>query len=79
MKVDIESKKFKELLVKSLLDSKLEISKFQNELKEKYKNAWGGSEYLDKRLAKEYTRIIVDHMIDIMQEEEFEQVKEGSD
>ena len=72
MKFDIDSKEFRELLTKSLLNSKLEISSFQRELKEKYKKAWGGSEWLDSRLAKEYTRIIVDNMIDLVQEKDFE-------
>jgi len=64
----ISSKEFKELLYKSLLDSKWEISQFQNKLKEQYKKAWGSSEWLDIRLAKEYTNIIVNNMIDTLQE-----------
>lgn len=78
MHFDITSKEFKELMVEALLDSRLDISSFQRELKQQYKKSWGASEWLENRLSKEFARIIIDHMISIIQEKEFEQ-KEGSD
>lgn len=65
----LTSKKFKDLLEQALLDSRLDIAKFQNELKKQYKKAWGSSDWLDKRLAREYTKFIVDNMIAAIQEE----------
>ena len=71
----LRSDEFKELLYESLLDSKKEVSEFAETLKKQYKKAWGGSDWLEKRLAKEYTRIIIDHMIDRIQESAIQQTE----
>jgi len=72
----ISSDEFRALLYQALLDSRKEISALTTDLKKQYNKAWGDSEWLEKRLAKAYTSLIIDHILDIIQEAELNDVEE---
>ena len=72
----ISSPEFREILRQALLNSRPEISALAEKLKKQYNKAWGGSEFIEKRLAKEYSCIIIDQMLDILQSNEIDEQQE---